>query len=340
MTPGDLVRNEVFSRVADSHPDEVESLDQQYWQPFYEKFKSSENSLFDDYFFPFGLIKNPNLKKSGVYAYLRQQWKEEKQPKTIIEDLASFQDAFLDLAMGTNRQEHTKDIATAIQRMSAITPSSTYPFLMQLSNALKTGAVSPQNGIEVLSVVESFLIRRALCGHEPTGLHAVFKKLWEDCGGSPNAQNVEKSIRTHKTVVWPSADEVKACVQNRALYGSSIGNFVVTEWNRSLGGDLPNIKPWIEHVLPDGSLENWKSDFTEEQHKKSKDLFANLLPLTPPMNQSLSDAAYAIKRPVYLEDSIFKGAREFAKEFENWTPETLAKRSAALADWVVGRWTW
>jgi uncharacterized protein with ParB-like and HNH nuclease domain len=206
MTTGDLVRNEIFSRAADSHPDQVESLDQQFWQPFYEKFKTAENSLFDDYFFPFGLTKNPNLKKSGVYAYLRQQWKDEKDPATIISDLASFQDAFLDISNGTNRQNHPKEVAAAVLRISKIAPSSTYPFLMQLLNGLNDGSVLQRDGLEVLSIVESFLVRRAICSHEPTGLHAVFKRLWQDCGNQPNAANVEAAIRTHKTVAWPNSE--------------------------------------------------------------------------------------------------------------------------------------
>jgi uncharacterized protein with ParB-like and HNH nuclease domain len=338
MTTGDLVRNEIFSRVAEFQPDEVESLDQQFWQPFYEKFKSSEHSLFDDYFFPFGLIKNPNLKKSGVYAYLRQQWKDEKAPAIIIKDLASFQDAFLDLANVTNRQNHSKEVAAAIKRMSEITPSSTYPFLMQLSNSLKSGDVSEQNGLAVLSVLESFLVRRAICGHEPTGLHSVFKKLWEDCGGVPDATNVDASIRKHKTVVWPTTHEVKACVLQRPLYGSSVTTFVLIEWNKSLGGDQPTARPWVEHVLPDTLSESWKPDFSEDQHKKLKDLLANLLPLSQPMNQGLGNGGYVSKRPVYLEDSMFKGAREFAKEYESWKPADLELRAGKLASWVVDRW--
>ncbi|HYK36912.1 DUF262 domain-containing HNH endonuclease family protein [Alloacidobacterium sp.] len=338
MTTGDLVRNEIFSRVADSHPDEVESLDQQFWQPFYETFKSGENSLFDEYFFPFGLIKNPNLKKSGVYAYLRQQWKDEKSPASIIKDLASFQDAFMDIANGTNRQNHPKEIAAAIERVSEITPSSTYPFLMRLSNRLKADSGSHQDGLEVMSLIESFLVRRAICGHEPTGLHAVFKRLWEDCGGSPNATNVAEGIRKHKTVVWPSGQEVRSCVLQRPLYGSSITTFVLKEWNKSLGGDQPNAKPWIEHILPDTLSEDWKSDFDEEQHKEYKNRLANLLPLSQPMNQGLGNAGYPSKRSVYSHDSMFKGPREFAKEFQTWTPKDLNFRAAKLAEWVVDRW--
>ena len=338
MTTGDLVRNEIFSRVADSDPDEVETLDAQYWQPFYARFKSGEQSLFDEYFFPFGLIKDSNLKKSDVYAHLRKLWSTQKDPALIIKDLAVFQEAFLDLANGTNLQEHPKHIASAVHRLSKITPTSTYPFLMQLINGIKDGSVTEQNGLAVLSLLESFLVRRAICGHEPTGLHAVFKRLWEECDGAPDTVNVAAKIRDHKTVVWPGSDDVKACVAVRPLYGSSITRFVLVEWNRHLGGDLPHAEPWIEHVLPDTLSDGWKLAFTEDQHKEMKDRLANLLPLSQPMNQGLGNESYSIKRPIYLDDSMYKAAREFAKEYLEWTPANLEIRSAKLADWVVNRW--
>jgi uncharacterized protein with ParB-like and HNH nuclease domain len=338
MTTGDLVRNEIFSRVADNDPKEVEGLDQRCWQPFYAKFKSGERSLFDDYFFPFGLTKDSNLKKSDVYAHLRNLWKDEKDPCEVIKDLEFFQDAFLDLENLTNLQNHPKPVASSIERLSRITPTSTYPFLMQLSNALKAGSVQNENGIEIIAVLESFLVRRAVCGHEPTGLHAVFKKLWGECGKNPDAKAVEAKIREHKTVVWPSGDDVRAAVKTRPIYGSSITNFLLVEWNRSLGGDHPEVIPWVEHVLPVTLSEEWKKSFTESQHEALKDRMANLLPLSTPMNQGLGNGAYLKKRNVYLEDSMFKAAREFAKENDKWSPEALEARSEKLADWVVQRW--
>jgi len=340
MTTGDLVRNEIFSRVADHHPTEVESLDQQYWQPFYEKFKVKDYSYFDEYFFPFGLIKNANLKKSDVYSHLRALWKEEKDPAVIIADLASFQEAFLDLIDGKNRLGFPKNVAQAVSRLAVIIPSSTYPFLMQLLNAMKLQAIKIEEGFEILSLLESFLVRRAVCGHEPTGLHAVFKRLWEDCSGAPTAVAVQAQILAHKTVAWPSSSDVEACVKARPFYGSSITNFLLKELNRALGGDVPTVEAWIEHVLPESLTEEWRAHFTEEEHKQVKDRLANLLPLSQPMNQSLGNGPYEKKKKVYEDDSQFKTAREFAKTYDVWNMEQIELRSEALAKLTVDRWIW
>jgi hypothetical protein len=209
---------------------------------------------------------------------------------------------------------------------------------MQLSNGLKNGSVSSADGLEIFQVIESFLVRRAISGHEPTGLHAVFKRLWADCDATPNASKVEEKIRVHKTVTWPGDDDVKSAIMKRPLYGASITPYLLIEWNRSLGGDQPGIVPWIEHVLPDRPDKEWFEVFSEKEHQAMKDLLGNLLPLSAEMNQSLGNKPYAAKSQVYRDDSGFKAARKFGATNSVWTPELLEERSNEMADWAIKRW--
>ena len=119
-----------------------------------------------------------------------------------------------------------------------------------------------------------------------------------------NPATVEAAIRNHKTVVWPDGEDVKKSIKTRPLYGSSITNYVLKEWNVSLGGDEVNVDFWIEHILPEKPRDGWEM-FSKEQHESNKDLLANLLPLTQKMNQELSNGPYSLKRKTYQEDSCF-----------------------------------
>jgi len=340
ITTGDLVRNEIFAKVASQDPEAIETIDQNSWQPFYVKFSQGEGSLFDDYFFPFGLIHDQNVRKSEVFEKLRERWKNLKNPSEVIHDLSRYQDAFLDAVRGTNTQNHALPIATAFRNLHrAGAPGSTHPFLMQLSEGLRSNEVDKKDGIEVLELVEAFLVRRAICGHEPTGLHAVFKRLWQDCDGMPTRAKVETSIRRHRTVVWPTDEDVTQAVTSRPMYGSTVTPFLLLEWNRYLGGDQPQVVTWIEHVLPSHPSDSWLTTFSKEQHESSKDLLANLLPLSQEMNRELGNGGYESKRPIYNDDSGFKAARAFSKENTHWNPEALARRSELLSSWVNKRWS-
>lgn len=337
MTIGDLVRNDVFMRVAVENPEEASTVDIHHWQPFYEGFKLGEKNYFDDYFFPFGLIHEPNLRKSEVYTTLKRRW-DGKDPVSVIGELKEFQMDFLDLQAAGNRSGAPVEVDKRVSRLRyAKLPSSTYPFVMQLTHAATTESIDIDDAIDVLEVLDAFLTRRAICGHEPTGLHAVFKRLWQDCDGDITASRVRAEIASHKTVVVPSDGDVKRAVLERPAYGASIARYVLSQHNESLGGDKAPLEFWIEHVLPTTYSSDW-SAFTPKQHEESKDLLANLVPLSSEMNSSLGNSAYIDKRSRYSKDSAFKSARVFAEVFDEWTPENLAARGADLANWVVLRW--
>lgn len=338
MTIGDLIRNDVFSRVANEQPAVIEAIDSEHWQPFYKHFDQNGKNLFESYFFPYGLVKQPNLQKSDVYGSLRKDW-DDKTPEQIIKELGEFQDAFIDLHTGTNLCGHSKPVAAALRRLYETSlPSSTYPFLMQVSAAVSRAKVTDAAAISILELVESFLVRRATCGHEPTGLHAVFKRLWIDCKDEYTSDRVAREIAKHRTVVWPSAEDFATAVAQRPLYGVSVTPFLVREYDRSQKGD-PGPSPWIEHVLPETPDAAWFVNcFTREQHVAVKDRLANLLPLSAQMNIQLSNKPYVEKRSVFQTDSAFKSTRQFAEAYSEWTPATLEHRADLLAKWAVERW--
>jgi hypothetical protein len=95
---------------------------------------------------------------------------------------------------------------------------------------------------------------------------------------------------------------------------------------------------WIEHVLPEVPHKEWWKTFTRAEHRTMKDLVANLIPLSKTMNVRLRNNPYHMKRKVYLKDSAFKSAREFAHDHVAWTPQFLKDRSKQLARWALGRW--
>lgn len=340
MTTGDLVRNDVFAKTAASDPDKATQLDQNYWGPFYAKFKVENKNYFDDYFFPYGLIHDSNLRKSDVYAALKYFWKGQ-EPENVIQQLAEYQAPFLDLKFGTNLAEHPKPMRGAFRRFYEMgAPSSVYPFLMQLSLAVSRDQLTLSNALESMSVIDSFLTRRALCGHEPTGLHSVFKGLWDEVDGQPTAANVSERVSSYRTVVWPSTKEVREAVLTRPIYKTSIDKYLLMQYDESLGADdVSSLTMWIEHVLPQSHSKAWQS-FTGAEHTRFKDLFANLIPLTSEMNGALRDTGYDNKAPKYKDLSAFRSAREFAERYPEWTPAVVEQRSAELANWCAGRWPW
>jgi len=339
VTVGDLVRNEIFAKAAMLEPAVVDDIYLNKWIPFYEKFGNPKEELFDKYFFPFGLIEKPEVTKSAVFTLLRTKWQKTSDPAKVIEELGKYQDAFLDLTTGSKLLDLSKPLSLSLKKLrEAKYPSAIYPFLMQLCNALRDGKIKEKDGQIILAILDSFLTRRAVCGFEPTGLHAVFKKLWTECEGKPTPARIEEKIRSRRTVPWPNDEQFSKCIKERPLYRAGIINYLIKEYDRGLGCDVPADEPWVEHVLPQKQTSGWKKYFDSEAHDGLVDTWANLIPLSPPMNRSVGQDLYEKKRKRYKNDAMYATPRDFAKKYSIWTPQKLDSRAKELAIWAKKRW--
>jgi len=339
MTTGDLVRNEVFSKVARIDPLKAQEMDQHLWQPFYASFKRGDSDNFEGFFFPYGLIQDPSFRKGDVYTGLRKMW-AKSTPQEVMSNLESYRLEYQDLMFGQNKCGLQPAAAEAVIRLSRLNfPKVALPFLMRTSHAIRMEEIDAKTGTEMLETAENFLVRRALCSIEPTGLHAVFKRLWTQLDGEYTAENIRMLISLATTVTIPSDDDVKQSF-DKPFYGKAVSKFFLYEYDVSLGGDPGSYESlWKEHVLPKSHHEtNWHQ-FSKKEHEKLAHLAGNLIPLSASMNNELGQASYSVKRKDYESDSMFKSARMFATKYSDWTPQTLIKRNVELADWAVKRWT-
>jgi hypothetical protein len=346
LTIGELVKNDIFSRADVSSPEDFRDLETGVWQPFIKVF-GKEESNFEKFFFPYGLIQDSNLKKAQVYPSLQKEWgRKHSKPEEIISELKKYQVDYMEICDGAEDLcGHPKDIRQLFKNLRDVKqPTSTYPFLMQLSSSLRKKRTTPEETLEVLEVIESFLVRRAICKYEPTGLHAVFKRLWADLDGATEGlpSLVVESIRKHKTVSWPEDKQVKEFLLNNPLYGAVITPYFLMQYDLSLSLETPSDTPSIEHVLPQtmGKQKCWTEKWSAQEHREQKDLVGNLTLLTPRGNSVNTNACYGKKRSFFQEEAMYRITTKLAEENEDWTPEAIVVRGKEIAKWALKRWAY
>jgi hypothetical protein len=338
MKISDLVRNEIFRKISDENPEKIERIDEEVWQPFYASFDIGEVNHFEKYLFPFGLVSDSNLRKSDVFINLRNQWNQIEDPSQIIASLDHYKAPYLDTLFGTNVSAFSSTLARRYASLASLgAPSSILPFTMRLGRAVMDKEVDDLAAAGVLDVVEAFLVRRAIVGHEPTGLHAVFKRLWADLAGDVSVASVTRAISDHKTVAWPSDDEVREAIGTRPLYGSAITPFLLLEYDISLGGDTHDRIETIEHVLPQKCGAEWKRIYGEEFVTSDTNALPNLVPCTGRMNASMGNQLYSLKKGRFSQDSKFKSTREFSNTYAQWDRACFLARAEKLTEWVKDR---
>ena len=332
----DLVRNEVFSKFGAGDSEKADRFYLKSWQPFE---KSVPDGSLSAYFPIYAYIAlRGKVTKSAAFAELQKAWKS-KMPAAVLSDLQRYSQFFAALTEYRKLGGLSKAMNAQIERLSRMPRTRvTWPFIIQTLHAVHEVKLPEVDALRSLRIVESFLVRRSLVGREPTGLHAVFKVLWDKTKGAP--EEVRTRIVT-RTILSPSDAELEVFLRTKRSDSRVILRFILAEYERAVikankYDPPPHTVATVEHVLPKNLAPAWARLFTSIQHDKLVGLLGNLVPLSETQNKSLQDQSWSQKRKRFA-GSNFKSTQAVAK-LRTWTPTQIEQRTHQLISWIVDTW--
>ena len=352
ITVGELIKNAIFARMESNSLEEMDQLHNSFWVPFQENFilnnpkenskKASTIDLLEGYFFPYSLIANPYIKKNEIYSSIVDSWSPQATPQQIVENLQYFQEPYIALNGGP-RDMYPDEISQSIFRLNQVgIPRSTLPFFMQLLKRIEANPNFENEALKILERLESFLIRRAICGDANAGLHAIFKKMWPDLEKEVeiNADNVMSFIKETKEIDIPNNNEFEKEIKEKEIYkNKELCRFILEEFDKSLGGEFPEDKDiTIEHILPQKPGGKWRDQFSTEEHKQYVDVLGNLVLLALKSNIVLDNKTFLEKKELIKGKAKFKSTRDVFEKLDKWEPENVQERSSRIAKWAIKRW--
>lgn len=332
----DLVRNEVFSKFGPKETAKADTFYDKTWQPFEKSIPSDAlNAFFPIYA---QIVFKGKVTKASAFGELQEAWKK-KTPTQIVTNLQRYSPFVAALSEFEPNRSLPKPMNDQVERFSRMPRTRvTWPFLVQVLQAAAEGTLPTRQALQSLRIVESFLVRRALLGREPTGLHAVFKVLWEKTAGNPD--EVVKKIVT-RTITCPSDDEIVAFLKKEPSDTRAILPYFLQEFERHVIDtnryDPPTLsKGTIEHVLPKNLSKPWAKVVSTHDHHRCVRLIGNLAALSDRHNKSLRDQGWSEKRARF-KGSDFKSTQQLAAK-RDWTSDHIDARTAQMSKWVIGRW--
>src|SRR5207248_7748031 len=95
-----------------------------------------------------------------------------------------------------------------------------YPLLLRLFDSLSLQAISPADLKTCLAVIESFVVRRAVCGVPTNSLAKMFTQWSKDYPASNIVSWMTTSVAAGtRNARWPGNVEFKAAFQTAPQYG-------------------------------------------------------------------------------------------------------------------------
>lgn len=333
----------MFSRLSDD-PDAAKALSEGPWATFEEDL----GAKFDDFVFTYGLIAKPSITKGALLNELRVRWGSTNgqtawSATKILDDMKRLLPPFLALASAdpvpTNAAGPSlpQGLRRQIERLRRMPiPSSVYPYAVRVVQDVLDEHLLPKDAERDLLLVESFLVRRSFAGLEPTGLHTVFKTLWDEAGGSPT--KLIQAIERRKTVRFPTDDEFADDIRQRPIYGGRLVPYILRAYDESLAGDDPpgTTALTIDHVLPQRPASGW--NVTKADHARLVDTWANLVPLSNAGNASKGNQTWSTVHERLKTETMWKTTKVLAIATSTWGPTEIESRAEKLVEWARARW--
>lgn len=338
LTVADLVRNSVFSRFPHDRAQASERFYHDKWLPFERSFPAKHG--LQKYFQPFAVIRTGGkATQATAFPQLEALW-AHKKAEAVLADLQQYSLYFARLNKFESISDLPEKVNAALRDLAEMPKLSvSWPFIIQVLHATHRGGLDRRNAERSLRLVESMLVRRALMGWEPTGLHAIFKSLWNETGGDP--AKVAARIQTG-TIKSPTDKELMRQLQEFPSDRRKILPYVLKQYERMLRSKegieevLPIGSGWIEHVLPQALAGDWCKTFTESQHKGHVGLLGNLSLMTGKQNQKLQNQPFEQKRERF-RTSDWLITRNLAST-KTWDSKNIRNRTRHLMDWILRRW--
>lgn len=378
LLPADLLRNYVFLRAA-RHQEPQEELYRKYWQQFDESFWRIEmvqgrlqrprSDLFLQHYLASRLVRDIGAKHLfSEYKHWIEKGDEYKKIPftTVVEEVTTLarQRDFFRRLLEPESTDVLYPIATFLRRFDS---STAYPLLLHLGESNLTN----EEWQTVSQVLESYIVRRAICGWTSKNYNRTFlvlTKIFRDKGFSVERLRDYLAGLTGDSAEWPTDAAFADAWENNAAYWTispkqrlvwvllRLNDSLLTKKNETVV--VQNNTLTIEHLMPQSWIANWpladgqpgltgealeNADATSSQakatHQRTKlvQTMGNLTLITQPLNSAVSNGPWSEKRPDLLAFSLLP-INQRLYDVAVWDEQAILTRSRALFKQALQLW--
>ena len=243
--------------------------------------------------------------------------------------------------------EDDQELRAGLWRLRRWGAQTSYPVLMAAYDLRERGLLTIEGMREVVSYIESFLVRRQLAGIPTNALNRLFVQFVEHLprdDGFPQALRRELSRQRR---YWPADDQLREAIRARPFYLSGRGpqrKVILERLEQSYGHpeqiDFEISDLTIEHVLPQTLSQEWREHLAslgQDPDEVHRDLVHTLGNLTlTAFNGTLSNNPFERKRQIYSGSNL--QLNHALAGTGAWGREEILARAGELADRAIGIW--
>lgn len=350
LTEADKVRNFILMSLNSRKQEEYY---EKYWNKIEENTKYNVSNYLRDYL-TFKEKKAPN--KNKVYFAFKEfviDNDEFSNLETLLQELLKFSKYYSIII--SNHYEN-KNISEYLAYLNKLDVSVAYPFLLELFNMhIDEKIITADKMTEILSIIESFIVRRIICEVPTNALNKIFMTLGRDIQKfddyKENYVEILKYVLSQKrgSQRFPDDIEFGEKFKNKDIYNMNSKNKLhflerLENYRNREKVDIQNLLDngdlSIEHIMPQTLSKTWKSelgDAYQNIHDKYLHTIGNIT-LTA-YNSELSNKSFNEKKTIeggFNQSRLF--LNEFLKTIDSWNEARIQERAKKLNDRSLNIW--
>ncbi|MFQ3537115.1 MAG: DUF262 domain-containing protein [Aggregatilineales bacterium] len=332
LTQSDLIRNHFFMCI---HVDQHNEVHDQYWQPMQSALGESMTEFIRHYLMKDGKF----VKGSEVYFTLKDRLKG-RDALDALKEISQFAEHYRQLLYPED--EPSPRLRYYLTRLNRLETTTAYPFLLNCYQDYEKNILPEDEFVEILRVIENYIIRRYVCSIPTNSLNKIFPVLYSQARHDRCLSGgVKRELQKRD---YPKDAEFRERLVKTRLYGGperlAKTRVILESLEAALRGKEQAALDetiTIEHIMPQ-TLTPWWRDHLGEQaevdHKLTLHTLGNLT-LTG-YNKELSNAPYPDKCK-YFANSGFELNRYF-QDVPTWRRQDIEARGEHLADLALKIW--
>lgn len=344
LSQSDLIRNFILMRL----PEPVQTrLYDLYWRQIEDLFRGSE-STFDAFVRDFIALKTKASKQEKAneiyFAFRRTFGSVGQDPDKLSELLAELLNHaryHASFSVGVGAPIALRESLTRLRRQVDV-PAI---LLMRLFECFdKHRTLSELEMAEAISIVESYIFRRAVCGEQTRGYWQVFADLAYQVDATRPLESVRVAMaRLRGSYRFPADAEFKKALEEREIYGMRICFDVLERLENHGSKEVTDTSRYtIEHIMPqNGDLSpEWRQMLGAEWIDVQRVWLHRLGNLTlTGYNSEYQDKPFEVKKTTkggFAESSV--RLNKYVREQAEWTAREMDERGKALAARALSVW--
>lgn len=348
LTEADKIRNFVLMGLKTKHQDR---LYEYQWNPM-EKNVEFRTDWFIRWFLVTKTSRTP--RQDEVYeAFKRYVQRSGRAIDDVLEEMREYSTYAREI---TRYETGEPELDKVLARYRTLHSDVMLPFLLPVLRDHHGGTVPLKDMVRIITILESYLLRRTICGMWANALNKIFAHAYSELKRLRTAEQAYSEIliyllrrRDNSSGRFPDDDEFREELESRNIYRLRAENRTYlfeclenldSKDTRDIATRLESGELSIEHIMPQQLTKAWREELGPDADSIHQTWLNRLGNLTvTAYNSAYSNSTFESKLHAAngLAESPYR-LNAYVKQQSTWGAEQIEHRTRTLADAALEFW--